>query len=489
MLSFGGVIFLAVLSMCSKSSCLGEPWCSDWGCCETAPPAAKRTRSRVDDEKENRFTAPHSPTTMRKICQGYIPPNTSKSTSWAVRVFQSWREQRNKSISELCPEKLLEEPTVENLNYWLSRFVIEVRREDGKPYPPASINNILAGLYRYSRSCLPTGVECPNFMNRKDACFRDLTGAVQVRYRELRTAGVGAVVKHAPVITPEEENMLWESRVIGVHTPLALLRAIFFYVGKTFCVRGGEEQRRLKRSQFKRSYNPDCYTYVENGSKNHSGVNFREENKVVPVFSCPEAQPRCLVYLLDTYFEKFPPRATELDLFYLRPKKSPRDGVWYDNVPIGRDKLKTFLEVICREAGIGEKKTNHSLRATGATALFNAGVPEKLIRDVTGHRSNALQLYERPSLQQRQEVSKVLVQGAEKTVQKENIFRKGNGPVNPPASCSSNVFGSIFSNVNNCTINITPQNFSVNVCSTSHATPDVDVDDLLKGIDIETFLT
>ena len=78
-------------------------------------------------------------------------------------------------------------------------------------------------------------------------------------------------------------------------------------LAKPFVLEGGRSRENL---QFKRSYDPDCYTYVENGSKNRSGVNFREENKVVPVFSCPEAQPRCLVYLLDTYFERFPPRAT-----------------------------------------------------------------------------------------------------------------------------------------------------------------------------------
>ena len=37
---------------------------------------------------------------------------------------------------------------------------------------------------------------------------------------------------------------------------------------------------------------------------------------------------------------------------------------------------------------------------TGASALFNAGVPERLIRDVTGHKLNALHLYERPTEQQ-----------------------------------------------------------------------------------------
>ena len=220
---------------------------------------------------------------MAKICQGYVPKNTAKCNGWALRVFKSWRDERNKSVEEQCPDDLLESPVVDRLNYWLSRFVVEVRREDGQPYPPATINNLLAGLYRFSKSCSPTGAQCPNFMSRNDPAFRELTGAVQVHYKELRTDGVGAVVKHAPIVTSEEESMLWDSKVLGVHTPLALVRAVFFYVGKAFCIRGGQEQRQLKRSQFKRSYDPDCYTYVENGSKNHSGVNFRENNKIVPV--------------------------------------------------------------------------------------------------------------------------------------------------------------------------------------------------------------
>ena len=51
--------------------------------------------------------------------------------------------------------------------------------------------------------------------------------------------------------------------------------------------------------------------------------------------------------------------------------------------------MKTYMENMYKETGIQEK-TNHTLRATGATALFNAGVPEKLIRDVTGHRSKTI---------------------------------------------------------------------------------------------------
>ena len=166
---------------------------------------------------------------MAKICRGYVPSNTSKATNWALRVFMLWRDERNKQSSERCPVNLLTDPAAERVNYWLSRFVVEVRREDGKPYPPALINLILAGLYRFSKSSCPAGTVCPNFMDRKDPRFRDLTGAIQVRYRELRTEGVGAVVKHAAIVTPEEENQLWDSKVLGVHSPLALVSAVFLH--------------------------------------------------------------------------------------------------------------------------------------------------------------------------------------------------------------------------------------------------------------------
>ena len=46
-----------------------------------------------------------------------------------------------------------------------------------------------------------------------------------------------------------------------------------------------------------------------------------------------------------------------------------------------------------------------------SSKLFNSGIDEKLIRDRTGHRSNALFQYEKPSVEQATNVSSVL--GAE----------------------------------------------------------------------------
>ena len=51
------------------------------------------------------------------------------------------------------------------------------------------------------------------------------------------------------------------------------------------------------------STEPDCYTYVENGSKNNSGVNPKQMNRVVPVYAVSDSLPRCFVCLLDEYFK------------------------------------------------------------------------------------------------------------------------------------------------------------------------------------------
>ena len=59
-----------------------------------------------------------------------------------------------------------------------------------------------------------------------------------------------------------------------------------------------------------------------------------------------------------------------------------------------------MIQEICSDTGIA-KKANHSLRPTGATTLFKANVPEKIIQTTTGHRSiDALRAYERVSDEQ-----------------------------------------------------------------------------------------
>ena len=45
-------------------------------------------------------------------------------------------------------------------------------------------------------------------------------------------------------------------------------------------------------------------------------------------------------------------------------------------------------------AYIPGKFTNHSLRRTAATRLFSAGIEEKIVKEITGHSSDCVRLYQ-----------------------------------------------------------------------------------------------
>ena len=99
------------------------------------------------------------------------------------------------------------------------------------------------------------------------------------------------------------------------------------------------------------------------------------------------------------------------DYFYLQPLDyTPTDpsAPWLYASSVGEHKLGGIVKDMFTEIGISGK-SNHSLRATGASVLFQANVPEKIIQERTGHRSvKALRLYERTTGEQHRQVSHIL---------------------------------------------------------------------------------
>ena len=120
-----------------------------------------------------------------------------------------------------------------------------------------------------------------------------------------------------------------------------------------------------------------------------------------------------MVYLLDLYFSKLPEYALVKDILYSRHKvivPSSTSEPWYDCVPVGYNTLSSMVKEMCIEAGLQDKKTNHSLRAAGTTCLFNAEVLETIIQKTTGHHSlPGLRTYEQFSSQPQEAVSRIMM--------------------------------------------------------------------------------
>ena len=335
--------------------------------------------------------------------------NTKSINEWALRNLSAWMENRNILIpDDPVPSDLLSCADASVLCKWLCCFVQETKKENGLPYPATTLRSLLAAIQRVLHSNkIPL-----NLFDKSDMRFRDLHMTLDTVCVSLRKEGVGAEVKHATVISIEHEETLWKNGVLGVNSPESLLRTVFYTVGLYFSLRGGQEHRDLKCSQFSRvpasGYSAQTfYQYVENGSKNYQGrfCETGQSNKIVRAYAQPNSESRCPVRILDLYLSKLAPGSTA---FYMQPKqKAPSDSSqpWFKITPVGVNPLKGMMTKISQLAGLPVKYTNHSLRATSASRMFASGVPEKIVTEMTGHKSvKALRQYERTTEEQFQAV-------------------------------------------------------------------------------------
>lgn len=106
-----------------------------------AEPDMKPT-ANVSDTASTRFVAPLSETDVKNLIDSQEKANTKKNTTWALCVFESWRAHRN-SYGEFVKE--LHEMNIEEMNYYLGRFIAEARKQDGQPYPSRSLCLISCG--------------------------------------------------------------------------------------------------------------------------------------------------------------------------------------------------------------------------------------------------------------------------------------------------------------------------------------------------------
>lgn len=114
--------------------------------------------------------------------------------------------------------------------------------------------------------------------------------------------------------------------------------------------------------------------------------------------------------------------------------------VWFTAYPIGKNTLSNFVKDICKEAKVNGKKTNHSLRATGVSNLFQAGVLEKLIQQRLGHHSlEGLRQYQRTSLDQEKTVSRLLTSGS--TVAYQQLSMQAEAQPQQPSGLNNNFSG------------------------------------------------
>ena len=194
--------------------------------------------------------------------------------------------------------------------------------------------------------------------------------------KKLKSEGIGNTKRQAEPISLEDEEQLWTTGQLGMHTPQALLDTIFYLIGVSFGLRGGQEHRQLR-------WNPPKITvvavsgerkhlpYVEDVSKKDcGGLKMRKvQPKHVIQHENQEKPDRCIFCVFEEYSRRCPPNRPKSS-FYQKSLVKPKGDNWYAAVPVGHNTLDKAVARMNSAAGVIGFKTNHLLRVTLATRLF-----------------------------------------------------------------------------------------------------------------------
>ena len=111
-----------------------------------------------------RFRVPKTSSQETGLVNDTVPPSTKYKNKWAVNIFAEWQSLREVKVPVLDCGGVFKDyelhkvcalsadiaaMDVLSLNYWLSKFVMEVAKKSGERYPPKSVYGIICSLKRH----------------------------------------------------------------------------------------------------------------------------------------------------------------------------------------------------------------------------------------------------------------------------------------------------------------------------------------------------
>ena len=117
----------------------------------------------------------------------------------------------------------------------------------------------------------------------------------------------------------------------------------------------------------------------------------QKEKKTVWVY--PSENPiRCPMRIVDKYISLCPvvgPKTKQKN-FYLRSLDKINPAQWYGEAVVGVNSLAVVVKELLKSVSSDKFYSNHSLHRSGTTHLFRAGIDRKLVKEFTGHTSDAV---------------------------------------------------------------------------------------------------
>ena len=317
----------------------------------------------------------------------------------------------------------------DSFEFSMCKFIAEVMKVNGSDYPGRTLYQLYIAIQKHLElnGVFWKLVDGPDFS--KLCCCLDNV------MKECAANNIGMVKRQAQVISYSFENKLWEDKKLGEEMPDQLRSTVLFLLGINIGLQAGDEHYNLCRltsehpSQLTfqmNDYGVKCLVYTEDTvtKANDGGLkSMRNEHKIVWVY--PSSNVTCCpVCLVEKYMKLCPPITpnTKKFNFYLRSLEKYSPTQWYSEQVVGLNTIKKVIKKMLENAKLDGFFTNHSLRCSGTTRLFNEGIDRKLVKEFTSHRSDAVDAYQITSHEQREQMSKI-ISGVDKETEAKKQFK------------------------------------------------------------------
>ncbi|KAI1893031.1 hypothetical protein AGOR_G00139690 [Albula goreensis] len=285
-------------------------------------------------------------------------PNTLKPEE-GLEVWRLWAQGKNAELEKDTQTKLapigrrqplrfqedLVSCAVAELNIGLSMMTQEARGLEGEPFEADVLYYIFLCIQKYL------------FENgRVDDIFSDpyYTRFSQWLHRVLDIWKPSVHPLGYVIPSHVTEEMLWECKQLGAHSPSTLLTTLMFFNTKYFQLKTVDQHMKVAFSKMlrhtkKNPSNPKdkstSIRYLKGVGLQHVGQKVTDDMYAEQA-EHPENPLRCPIKLYDFYLFKCPQSVKgRNDTFYLTPEPvvAPNSPIWYSTQPITREQLEHML--------------------------------------------------------------------------------------------------------------------------------------------------
>ncbi|XP_069499404.1 transcriptional regulator QRICH1 isoform X2 [Ambystoma mexicanum] len=285
-------------------------------------------------------------------------PNSLKPEE-GLEVWRNWAQTKNAELEKDAHNRLapigrrqllrfqedLISSAVAELNYGLCLMSRESRNGDGEPYDPDVLYYIYLCIQKYlSENGRVDDIFSDAYYIKFTEWFHDILKDFQPRITNL-----GYIIP-----SHVTEEMLWECKQLGAHSPATLLTTLMFFNTKYFQLKTVDQHMKLAFSKVLRQTkkspsNPKdkstSIRYLKALGIHQAGQKVTDDMYAEQTEN-PENPLRCPIKLYDFYLFKCPQCVKgRNDTFYLTPEPvvAPNSPIWYSTQPISREQMEQML--------------------------------------------------------------------------------------------------------------------------------------------------